>query len=78
MAVWALIKAWWHARQRRIDIEILWPCCVAGAPTLDRAKAAFAVHCFSDPAWLELGEKELFSFIDRLDAVKPPVIDPSP
>jgi hypothetical protein len=74
IAVWGLIRAWWYARQRRIDMEILWPCCVEGAHDLDHAKVAFAIHCFQDPAWLELGEKEIFHFIDRLDAVKSVII----
>jgi hypothetical protein len=36
------------------------------ANDLDHAKAAFAVHAYHDPAWLELGEDTLFAFIDRL------------
>ena len=66
MAVWALILAWWRARMRRIDLAILWPTCVEQAPDLDRAKAAFAVHAYNDPAWLALGEEELFRAIDQL------------
>jgi hypothetical protein len=61
-----LILAWWHARQRRIDMDILWPICRREANDLDHAKAAFAVHAFNDPAWLELGEDKLFKTIDRL------------
>lgn len=57
---------WWHRRQRRIDMEILWPECVAQAINLDHAKAVFAVHAFNDPAWLSLGEPELREFIDNL------------
>jgi hypothetical protein len=65
MGVWRLIVAWWHARQRRIDLDVLWPICRREANNLDHAKAAFAVHAYHDPAWLELGE-DLFPFIDRL------------
>jgi hypothetical protein len=65
MGVWRLIVAWWHVRQRRIDLDILWPICRREAKDLDHAKAAFAVHAYHDPAWLELGD-ELFPFIDRL------------
>jgi hypothetical protein len=65
MGVWRLIAAWWHARQRRIDLDILWPICRREANDLDHAKAAFAVHAYHDPAWLELGD-DLFPFIDRL------------
>ena len=66
MAIWALIRGWWRARQRAIDLKILWPLCVAGAADLDYAKAAFTLHAMNDPAWRELGEDELLSFIDQL------------
>ena len=45
-----------------------WPQCIAGAPDLDYALAAFAVHCFNDPAWLALGEDELRFRIELLGA----------
>jgi hypothetical protein len=48
-------------------MDILWPICLKGANDLDHAKAAFAVHCFHDPAWQELGEDGIFNFIDRLE-----------
>jgi len=67
MAVWRFIRAMWRRHQRRIDLDILWPICVKGANDLDHAKAAFAVHAFNDPAWLELGEDAIFQFIDRLE-----------
>lgn len=67
MAVWRFILAMWRRRQRKIDLEILWPICVRGANDLDHAKAAFAVHAFNDPAWLELGEDAIFQFVDRLE-----------
>jgi hypothetical protein len=66
MRLWRLILAWWHARQRQIDMDILWPICRREANDLDHAKAAFAVHAYNDPAWLELGEDTLFQTIDRL------------
>lgn len=57
---------WWHARQRSIDLQVLWPSCVKLAPDLDHAKAAFAVHAFNDSAWLCLGEEEIKRQIDGL------------
>jgi len=45
---------------------ILWPICRREANDLDHAKAAFAVHAFNDPAWLELGEDAMLDFIDGL------------
>jgi hypothetical protein len=67
IVVFTAIRKWWHARQRRIDMDILWPICLKEANDLDHAKAAFAVHCYLDPAWQELGEKGIFDFIDRLE-----------
>ena len=66
MAVWAAILGWWRARQRRIDLAVLWPQCLAGAKDIDHALVAFAVHCFNDPCWLALGEDELRHQINML------------
>lgn len=63
-----MLRTWWRRRQRRTDLEILWPQCLAGARDLDHAKAAFAMHVFNDPAWLELGEERLIRFLDELEA----------
>jgi hypothetical protein len=60
------IRNWWYARQRRIDLRILWPACISQAPNLDDAKAAFAVHAYNDPAWIWLGEDEIYRIIDSL------------
>jgi hypothetical protein len=68
MGLIALIRMWWHARQRSIDMDILWPVCLQGANDLDHAKAAFATHAFNDPAWLALGEDGIIQFIDQLEA----------
>ena len=56
----------WHARQRAIDLSILWPSCRNLAPDLDHAKAVFAVHAYHDAAWRELGEDALHDFISDL------------
>jgi hypothetical protein len=56
----------WHAHRRAIDMDILWPACLAHAEDLDHAKAAFAVHAYNDGAWLSLGEDGLRSAIDAL------------
>lgn len=53
-------------QRRKLDMEILWPSCVANARDLDHAKAAFAVHAFSDEAWTCLGHDEIYRIIDGL------------
>ena len=60
------LRGIWYARLRRIDMQILWPSCKAQASDLNQAKAAFAVHCFHDRAWMFLGEGETYRIIDAL------------
>ena len=60
------IANWWHARQRAVDLEILWPACKANAPNMAQAKMAFAVHAFRDEAWLCLGHDDIVRRIDEL------------
>jgi hypothetical protein len=67
MIRWLLER--WHARQRAIDLDILWPACCEHATDLDHAKAAFARHAFHDPAWMCLGPDEIYQRIDRLERV---------
>jgi len=61
----ALIR-WWHRRQRAVDLGLLWPECRKQSPNLTVARAAFAVHAFNDPAWLELGDEKIIETIDEL------------
>lgn len=61
-----VLRKWWYRRLRRIDLEILWPCCKQKAKDLDTAKAVFAVHAMNDRAWLFLGEEQICKFIDGL------------
>lgn len=61
------IRDWWWHRQRAIDLAILWPTCKERARDLDHAKAAFAVHAFRDPAWIDhYGEQGLIRVIGEL------------
>jgi hypothetical protein len=56
----------WYARQRRKDIEILWPSCRELTSNLDHAKAAFTRHARSDPAWLHLSKEHADRIINAL------------
>lgn len=64
MFTWLL--SWWQARQRAIDLDVLWPACRANATDLDHARAAFAYHAFHDSPWLALGHDEIVRRIDEL------------
>jgi hypothetical protein len=57
----------WRQRQRRLDLEILWPLCREKAKTLEGAKIAFALHAHNDPAWTCLGRDHIDQVIDALD-----------
>lgn len=52
------LQRWWWARQRAVDLNVLWPQCKRLSPTIDHARAAFAVHAYSDAAWVrEYGDR---------------------
>jgi hypothetical protein len=58
----------WCASRRRIDLKILWPSCKeAAGGDLDHARALFAVHAYSDPAWNVLGTVVIHRIIDGLE-----------
>jgi hypothetical protein len=57
---------YWYPRLRRTDLQVLWPACRNLAHSLDAAKSAFAVHAYRDPAWLCLGEEEIYRQIEEL------------
>lgn len=61
------IRDRWHARQREIDLKILWPECRRATPDLDLAKAAFTYHTSKDPAWAALSEVEIYWIVDKLE-----------
>jgi hypothetical protein len=66
IGVWRYILSLWRARQRRFDMEFLWPQCIEQAESLDHAKAMFAIHCHNDPAWMEWDDEAVADFIDTL------------
>jgi hypothetical protein len=56
----------YYARLRRLDIEILWPECRNNAKDIDKARAAFLVHAYHDPAWVFIGDDEIYKIINNL------------
>ena len=62
----AWLRQRWHARLRRIDVEILWPCIKRQTPNLPHARAAFALHVSRDPAWQDLEREALWTQIEAL------------
>lgn len=58
----------WRARQRDIDLQVLWPACYRNARDIEHAKVAFFRHAMQDKAWACLGEDEVFSRVHGLTA----------
>jgi hypothetical protein len=56
---WGFVADWWHARQRALDVLLLWPSCRDQARDLDHAHRAFKLHASTDEAWLALGTTEM-------------------
>jgi len=69
--MWLLrwLTGWYYKRLRAVDVDILWPVCCQKADNLAHARAAFAVHAFTDDAWRWLGEAEI---LKQIDALEPP------
>ena len=65
--LWQWFKELHYARQRRYDLEHLWPACREQAKDLTLAKKAFALHICSDPAWLSLSADHVKQIFDTLD-----------
>ena len=62
-----VLLRWWRARQRRVDLSILWPVCKEQAGDIDRARAAFYMHAINDTAWTsDYSEDELISYVGTL------------
>ncbi len=64
--LFAPLRRWHYARQRKIDLEILWPILKSKAPDLLQAKFAFSWHCHQDPAWQSLGEDKIDRQLNEL------------
>ncbi len=61
------LQRWFRARQRKVDLKILWPICKEMAEDLDEAKATFMVHVMHDEAWTaDYTEAEAISFVSNL------------
>jgi hypothetical protein len=60
------LRNWWWARQRAMDLRILWPSCKELAPNLDKAKQAFMMHAINDPAWVRHYGEKLWEAVNAL------------
>lgn len=57
---------WWRRRQRKVDMEILWPSIRSQSQNLSRAKLAFRMHINMDPAWQDLSDDEIENVMEKL------------
>ena len=52
MSIYSWIRGTWQKRQRKLDVEMLWPICLEkAAGDQERALYAFMIHVKQDPAW---------------------------
>jgi hypothetical protein len=67
--IWLLkLRNWYWARCRAMDMDVLWPTCVAMSPDIDHARAVFMVHAMRDPAWIDFyGEQQLIEEVGKLE-----------
>lgn len=62
-----LILRWWRRRQRRIDVEVLWPALLEAANgDRERASFGFHVHMRRDPAYRDMSTIEKVDFVEAL------------
>lgn len=74
---------WWRRRQRRLDVQVLWPQCWRRAKKLEKewgecesmtiyfARSTFAYVISRDPAWTkDFTQSQIEDFIGSLKPVK--------
>lgn len=59
------LLGWWWARQRKIDVQVLWPACKHNAPTLELAQQAFMMHAMQCPCWVRHYGGRLWQVVSR-------------
>ena len=59
----SFVRSWWKKRQRKIDLEILWPICLAKTENYNDAEFAFMLHAVNDSAWDDLSTKEILTIL---------------
>lgn len=52
-----------HARQRKIDVDMLWPKIKELTRDLDHAREVFLIHAMIDPAWKDFQYLDLIAFV---------------
>lgn len=61
-----LLREFWWARQRAIDIKLLWPTCKELTPDLATAHQVFMVHAANDPAWIGAFGEQTWTKVQEL------------
>lgn len=66
---WRRLRRYNRARNRALDVDVLWPQILRNARGLAEAKNMFLVHAQSDPAWYkEMSNKEIADFVDVMES----------
>jgi hypothetical protein len=67
MSVLTYVSGLWKARQRQLDIKILWPACKKQADSIEKARRVFLYHALSDSAWSVFTDQEIINIIGNLE-----------
>lgn len=61
------LRNYFHARQRKVDLQILWPALKDAANNLEEARAGFFLHAMEDRCWTDhYTSTELAAYIEAL------------
>ncbi len=60
------LRNYFRAKQREIDLRILWPSIRARAPDILSARQAFFSHIVFDPAWGDFTLGDLVDLVNDL------------
>lgn len=60
------LSRWWRKRQRRIDLQVLWPTLKEFCDNLPQARAAFFLHMQMDSAYADLSTDEKREYVEEL------------
>lgn len=61
------LRNYFQARQRKVDVQILWPALKDAAVSLEEARIGFFLHATEDRCWTDhYTSEELLAFTETL------------
>ena len=65
---WVKARQFLHERERKADLEILWPALCDVSDNIDVAREAFKLHAMTNDSWSDLSDAEIQDVVDKLQA----------